>query len=429
MEFIQDAWPEYQQKLADSLKAFDEFIWPENILFTYSVILVLATTIVYVASVSTLRKPSNAAEPDRDSPLFHPSDLEYLSVFGDQTISQNDAYWMPVMGGISLLSLYFAFKYFDQDKIQLILKYYFLFITIYSISSTFSTLLKGICRIAFNKALPHWRYTLSIDVKYSSFGFATQDGKEDGENKEESIEPVEVKNQISNFYFSLGDALGFPVALTIGYLYWINGHWILGNLIGSSLAITGIKTIRLDRFVTGFITLAGLFLYDIYFVFGTDVMITVATKIEVPVKLEVPRPISVGDQTENIRAMAMLGLGDIVIPAMFISLCLRYDLWKFHHANQNLPFHLSRPFRKPYFIWSIVAYVVGLITTISVMHVFKAGQPALLYLCPAIAGTTLIVAWVKNDFKQLYSYTEEDEKKETEKELGKELDIKEESDE
>ena len=40
-----------------------------------------------------------------------------------------------------------------------------------------------------------------------------------------------------------------------------------------------------NSFKVGAALLIGLFFYDIYFVFGTDVMMTVATKIDAPVKI------------------------------------------------------------------------------------------------------------------------------------------------
>ena len=47
------------------------------------------------------------------------------------------------------------------------------------------------------------------------------------------------------------------------------------------------KYIQLDTFWAGFILLGGLFFYDIFFVFGTNVMVTVAISMDVPIK--VPR--------------------------------------------------------------------------------------------------------------------------------------------
>lgn len=74
----------------------------------------------------------------------------------------------------------------------------------------------------------------------------------------------------------------------------------------------------------GCILLLGLFFYDIFWVFGTDVMVTVARSFEAPIKLMFPQ-----DILENGvfgKHHAMLGLGDIVVPGIFIALLLRYDI-------------------------------------------------------------------------------------------------------
>ena len=56
----------------------------------------------------------------------------------------------------------------------------------------------------------------------------------------------------------------------------------------------------------------GLFFYDIFWVFGTEVMVSVATQFDAPIKLLFPRNIF---DLPNSK-MTMLGLGDIVIPGM-----------------------------------------------------------------------------------------------------------------
>lgn len=68
----------------------------------------------------------------------------------------------------------------------------------------------------------------------------------------------------------------------------------------------------------------------------------------------------------------MLGLGDVVIPGMFIALALRYD-----HARGE---KTRTSFSKEYFFVTLTAYVVGLVATMTVMHTFGKAQPALLYL-------------------------------------------------
>ena len=54
-------------------------------------------------------------------------------------------------------------------------------------------------------------------------------------------------------------------------------------------ASTHLPIKQLPRVSTGFILLGGLFFYDIFWVFGTDVMITVAKSFEAPIKLVFPQ--------------------------------------------------------------------------------------------------------------------------------------------
>jgi minor histocompatibility antigen H13 len=54
------------------------------------------------------------------------------------------------------------------------------------------------------------------------------------------------------------------------------------------------------------------------------------------------------------------------------------------------------------------AYTLGLVTTITVMHVFKAAQPALLYLVPFCTGSALLLAVVRGEFRDLFAYSEDD---------------------
>lgn len=48
--------------------------------------------------------------------------------------------------------------------------------------------------------------------------------------------------------------------------------------------MNGVELLHLNNVVTGCILLSGLFLYDIFWVFGTDVMVTVAKSFEAPIK-------------------------------------------------------------------------------------------------------------------------------------------------
>lgn len=186
-----------------------------------------------------------------------------------------------------------------------------------------------------------------------------------------------------------------PVAFTNAIWYHIGSSsrkFIFTDILGLSFSHNALSLLRIDSFKTGSILLSGLFFYDIWWVFGTEVvccpcvdlmvlwrltfsnqMIRVATSLDAPIKLLWPKSLSVVSE----RGYTMLGLGDIVIPGTFIALALRYDLHNYLSASERTP---ETKFRKPYFYAGLVAYTLGLIATTVVMHVFRAAQPALLYL-------------------------------------------------
>lgn len=171
-------------------------------------------------------------------------------------------------------------------------------------------------------------------------------------------------------------------------LFYFFQHWIANNLFGIAFAINGVELLHLNNVVTGCILLCGLLFYDAFWVFGTDVMVTVAKSFEVPIKLVFPQDLL--EKGLSAGNFAMLGLGDIVLPGIFIALLLRFD-------NS-----LSRK-TNVYFYSTFFAYFMGLLATMLIMHLFNHAQPALLYLVPACVGTPLLLALVKGDLKALFS--------------------------
>ncbi|KAF3824772.1 hypothetical protein GH733_010106 [Mirounga leonina] len=130
-------------------------------------------------------------------------------------------------------------------------------------------------------------------------------------------------------------------------------------------------------------------------VFGTNVMVTVAKSFEAPIKLVFPQDLlEKGLEADN---FAMLGLGDIVIPGIFIALLLRFDI----SLKKNT---------HTYFYTSFAAYIFGLGLTIFIMHIFKHAQPALLYLVPACIGFPVLVALAKGEVTEMFSYEESNPK-------------------
>ena len=211
-------------------------------------------------------------------------------------------------------------------------------------------------------------------------------------------------------------AFGSSFLFTLWYCY--SKHWIANNAIGFAFCIQGIALISPGKYQIGCLLLGLLFFYDIFWVFGTDVMLTVATKFDGPIKLLFPKNALSGEEWQ----FSLLGLGDIVLPGLFIAFLYRFDIAQKNRFPVN-------------FYCNLVAYFLGLATTIVVMHVFEHGQvslslygiqifdssdffflqPALLYLVPFCVITSFVVALVRGELKALLAYTEESEEEEKKK--------------
>jgi len=201
------------------------------------------------------------------------------------------------------------------------------------------------------------------------------------------------------------DFVGLLMAAVVGYLYVKHNHWTITNIFGIAFSIQGIELLGLGSYLNGAIFLSGLFVYDIFWVFGTEVMVTVAKNFDAPIKILFPqmKDTLVNGVLQN--KPSMLGLGDIVVPGLFIALMLRFDLLR----NQGKAIEDATP---SYFRISMLGYFLGLATTVLVMYYFEAAQPALLYLSPACLGSTFLLALARGEVKQLTSFKEDAKDKE-----------------
>jgi len=290
-----------------------------------------------------------------------------LNQKGMESMSSEDAWKFPFIGSGVLFGLYMLFKVFSKEYINMLLTAYFLLFGIAAVAATLKPLIE---KILFKKEKP-WKYSWSPFWK--------------------SGEPIEIE-------FGKSDIVSFIIASVIGVWYITTKNWISNNIFGLAFSIQGVAMLSLGSYKVGCILLGGLFFYDIFWVFGTDVMVTVAKSFDAPIKLVFPKNIF----AETFE-FSMLGLGDIVIPGIFIALLLRFDVHRSHN-KKNIS--------KLYFYSCYVGYFIGLATTILVMHVFKAAQPALLYLVPACIGSSFFLAVVRGEVSKLLAYSEEQPKKE-----------------
>jgi len=312
-------------------------------------------------------------------PIFIGS-WQSLTQSGKETLSSQDAYGVPFIGSAVLFGLYLLFKMFSKEYINLLLSLYFLAIGATAIKATFYPL---------------------VEASYKN------------EKKFLQVPFTDVK-------LGTSDIVAYGLSGAFAAYHFFSKNWISNNIIGLSFSVRGIAMLSLNSYKVGCILLCGLFLYDIFWVFGTEVMVSVATSFEAPIKLLFPKNIFA-----EVYQFSMLGLGDIVIPGLFIALLLRFDINRKDSSKPitSKPATPKRPRRgrsldltsfvswnrTPYFLTCLMGYFLGLATTIFVMHYFKAAQPALLYLVPACIGSSMGLAVVRGEVDDLLKYSEESE--------------------
>ena len=94
--------------------------------------------------------------------------------------------------------------------------------------------------------------------------------------------------EIDDFDISIKSILCFIISSIPVITYYITKHWILNNIYGILFSIFALRNINLSSFKVGFLLLWLLFFYDIFWVYGTDVMVSVAKNLDLRIKLLFP---------------------------------------------------------------------------------------------------------------------------------------------
>jgi len=333
-----------------------------DITLAYAAILTMAVVPIYIGSHMSIKE---ILFKDR-------SECE------EGAMTSKDAYMFPLVASCFLFGLYIVFKLFSAEWVNFLLTSYVILLGFYSLMESF--------RPGFAILLPNLDQANPKTYHYNIPYFA--------ENKKIDVTSLDYVNFV------------FTAVIVMWYL--LTKHWISNNIIGLCFAVQGISKFPIGNYKVGCILLSGLFFYDIFWVFGTDVMVTVAKSFDAPIKVMFPKSLFAATYKHS-----MLGLGDIVLPGVFIAFLLRYDFHKATTDKKNQDGFKS--FKKTYFTMCFFGYIAGLVLTIAIMHNFQAAQPALLYLTPACIFTSYLTGLYLSDLDNLFAYSEEEEPKEKEK--------------
>ncbi|KAL2726535.1 signal peptide peptidase-like 3 [Vespula squamosa] len=303
-----------------------------------------------------------------------------------QTLNTTHALCLPLGASISLLFMFFFF-----DSMQMLL--------------AISTAIVATIALAF-LLLPMCQYIIRpcTDGNKISFGICGR--------------------------FTGAELLSFSLSVSIVCIWVLTGHWLLMDAMGMALCVAFIAFIRLPSLKVSTLLLTGLLIYDVFwvffssYIFSTNVMVKVATRpADNPVNL-VAKRLHLGGVAREAPKLplpgklifpsmhqaghfSMLGLGDIVMPGLLLCFVLRYDAYK---KSQLLPGGCETGVPPPrhfnrisYFHCSLIGYFLGLLTATVSSEVFKAAQPALLYLVPFTLLPLLTMAYLKGDLRRMWS--------------------------
>ncbi|KAG1752921.1 signal peptide peptidase-domain-containing protein [Suillus lakei] len=339
-----------------------------DLISSYAGLLCLASVSIYVGAHGSLPALKKSVK-GTDKSVVQDDEDEDEDV--PDRLSSADAWLFPVAGSVALFGMYAIMKYFGKEWINWLLAWYFSIAGVGSVWKSAASLVRFAVGDARWKTFDRNR----VLVLKGPRGLCLM---------------LQLRKCVS---LRTPTIAVFPLALIPSVLFSRSRKSaLITDILALSFSHNAICLLKLDSFKTGCILLSGLFFYDIYWVFGTDVMLTVATSLDVPIKLLWPKSLVFASERGN----TLLGLGDIVIPGTFVALALRYD----HARGQS-----KGTFRKRTF--------AGLVTTMTVMHVFGKGQPALLYLSPACIVTFFGVACFRGELGDAWKWVDDQKSGET----------------
>jgi Signal peptide peptidase len=192
-------------------------------------LLVLVTAILYVACHSSLILLEEPSEDDKANGVTSQT----------ETLRKEDAYQFPLLGSVSLFSLYLAFKFLDKDLVNFLIGFYFCAVGCVALFATLSSLLPRKFGHVF-KVKHSIRHPLPSFLAESPF--------------------------VVDISMSISDVIIFVASMVFCGFYFQRKHWAMNNVLGICFCLQGIERFSLGTYKIGAILLVGLFFYDIFWV-------------------------------------------------------------------------------------------------------------------------------------------------------------------
>ncbi|QQK44399.1 Signal peptide peptidase, putative [Penicillium digitatum] len=434
--------------LGQALYHFDRL---RPLLPTYGHLIVSALFPIWIGAHASLTRPSSAAKPlkknaDEDKNEYDTNDEDGHSPLQKmEGLEPSDALMFPLTAGLTLGGLYLVIKWLEDPAIlNKILSFYFSQMGLFFAFAFLKDVLLMIRSFVFPR---YYRQGGQLwKVKQSERLFVAS---ENHPAKAQSTRHSPLPGILGRVPIPGCELIGISALSAVGFFAFVANPWWLTNFLGFCFCYGTLQFMSPSTFWTGTLIMGSLFFYDIYFVFFTPLMVTVATKLDVPIKLLFPRPPTSRDAPGSVP-LAMLGLGDVVIPGMMIGLALRFDLFLYYQQkgaqmarskglDQAIvkpeyqsatgawgerfwapsvkplqpelqpPYHDARRFPKIYFKASIFGYIVGMVATLLAMQYSNHAQPALLYLVPGVLISLWGTALIRGEIDTMWDFSDAEE--------------------
>ena len=352
----------FSQKTLDTIKKSFDAVQP--MLPTYIHLLVSALLPIYAGAHASLTRPSSAAKPAKSKgealkDNAAEDDLEDEVESQIEGLAASDAIWLPVLAGCTLGGLYVIIKWLeDPALLNKALNWYFAIFGIYGVAKMLKDSLDNVISCIFPE-----RYLFANQIWVVNGFKRIALSQSDSSCTRSSpfpgrVSAIPLPESLSRFIWTLRyphstlcirtnlhrrrkahfhitptTIISSILALSVVLYYnLVSRPWYLTNILGFAFAYNALQLISPSTSWTGTLILGSLFLYDIYFVFYTPLMVTVATQLDIPAKLLFPRPSDVDSAKQQ---LSMLGLGDVVLPGMMIGFALRLDLYMHYLRKQT----------------------------------------------------------------------------------------------
>lgn len=179
-----------------------------------------------------------------------------------------------------------------------------------------------------------------------------------------------------------------------GVLLWLVARdsweyaWVLSNVLAFSICVLMIASVRVTNLRVATVLLLAMVAYDVFwvylspYIFHQNVMLTVASGVDLPIKIVVPYFKGTGT--------SLVGLGDLVLPGLLSAFLLRFDRGRSDKSDV-------------YFTTCTVGYAIGFALCCLSIVVLGAAQPAMLYISVCMLALVYIKACCRRELPMLWN--------------------------